>query len=273
VKTLWLALTCATLLSAQNAPKTDGPAISKNGWIFTWGDEFNGSGEPDSLKWDRPEYNRRNNDRGPDDWWLKEDSFLDGRGDLVLRAKKIANRNDDEDPYDYSTGAIRSLGRFEQRFGRFEIRCRMPTQPGWWVAFWLMCGGVVNVDGSGEDGTEIDIMEGFGWTDRINHALHWDGYGEDLRSEVKEVTVPGIRKGFHTFALEWSETEYVFFVDSAETWRSSAGGVSKVPEYVKVTAELSTDPRLIGTETRMDPRRAVFPDSFFVDYVRVYRRP
>jgi beta-glucanase (GH16 family) len=269
----WLfALTGFVLLSCKNPTKTTNSPETLNGWILTWSDEFGGSGEPDGRKWDRPEYNRRNNDAGPDGWWLREDSFLDGRGNLVLRVKKIANRNSDNDSFDYSTGAVRSFGRFVQRFGRYEIRCRMPTQPGWWVAFWLMSEGVGNVDGSGEDGTEIDIMEGFGWTDKINHALHWDGYGKDHKSEGKMLTVPGIRQGFHTFALEWSDTAYVFFVDNAETWRSTAGGVSKVPAWVKVTAELSTESWAIGTGWQNDPKKAVFPDSFFVDYVRVYKK-
>lgn len=272
MKTVWIVLTSLILLTSNKPSKIDKSAESTNGWTLAWSDEFNGSGDPDGRKWDRPEYNRRNNDSGPDGWWLKEDSFLDGRGNLVLRAKKISNRNADNDPFDYSTGSVRSVGRFEQRYGRFEIRCRMPTQPGWWVAFWLMSGGVGHVDGSGADGTEIDIMEGFGWTDRINHALHWDGYGEEHRSEARVFSVQGIRRGFHTFALEWTEKEYVFFVDSAETWRNSAGGVSKVPEYVKITAELSTESRVIGPGWQNDPERAVFPDSFFVDYVRVYRR-
>jgi hypothetical protein len=86
------------------------------------------------------------------------------------------------------------------------------------------------------------------------------------------LTVPGIRQGFHTFALEWSDTAYVFFVDNAETWRSTAGGVSKVPAWVKVTAELSTESWAIGTGWQNDPKKAVFPDSFFVDYVRVYKK-
>ncbi len=34
-----------------------------------WSDEFDGTGEPDVLKWERQEYNRRNNDNGPDGWW------------------------------------------------------------------------------------------------------------------------------------------------------------------------------------------------------------
>jgi beta-glucanase (GH16 family) len=248
------------------------PDIEKEGWVLTWHDEFDGSGVPDIRKWDRPEYNRRNNDNGPDGWWLQEDSFLDGEGNLIIRARKIQNQNSDGDPYDYSTGAVRTIDRFEQCFGLFEIRCQLPQQPGWWVAFWLMSPTVGNEDGSGEDGTEIDIFEGFGWIDAINQALHWDGYGDAHKSEGKKTTVSGIRNGYHIFTLEWYEDVYVFLIDGTETWRSSAGGVSKVPAYVKITGELSTESWAINEYWSNDPRKATYPDSMVVDYVRVYKK-
>jgi len=261
---------CTLMLFSCKNPSDEG---KKQGpWIKTWGDEFNGTGAPEAKKWDRPEYNRRNNDSGPDGWWLQEDSYLDGKGNLVLRAKKINNRNSDKDQFDYSTGAIRSYGKFQQQFGRFEIRCQLPTQPGWWVAFWLMSEGVGNVNDAGEDGTEIDIFEGFGWTDAINHALHWNGYGAEHQSEGHMAPVPGIRNGFHTFALEWEKDMYRFYVDDIETWRSAAGGVSKVPAYVKITAELSTESWAVNQYWSNNPARAVFPDSFLVDYVRVFKK-
>lgn len=237
-------------------------------WVLTFSDEFEGD-VIDVNKWDRPAYNRRNNDKGPDGWWLQEDSYLDGDGNLVIRARKIDNRNNDDDPYDYSTGAIRTSGKFQQKFGRFEIRCKLPAQPGWWVAFWLMSNTVTSVGNGGEDGTEIDIFEGFGWTDRLNFALHWDGYGDAHKSDATQVTIDNIRDGYHTFTLEWTEKEYVFMVDSAEVWRTSAGGVSKVPAYVKVTGELSTENWAINEYWSNDPELSEFPDYFLVDYVRV----
>ena len=260
-----IIFTC--IISCSNPESTD---VDTSEWRLVWQDEFNGSGEVDISKWDKPEYNRRNNDNGPDGWWLKENSYQDGNGNLVIGASVIFNRNSDDDSYDYATGAVRSKGKFEQRFGKFEIRCQMPSEPGWWVAFWLMSESVGNVDSSGEDGSEIDIMEGFGWTDRINQALHWDGYGEDLKSEGNSFTVDGIRNGYHTFALEWNEEEYIFFVDSVETWRTSAGGVSKVPAYVKITGELSTQPWAMSEWWANNPAAGKFPDYFLIDYVRVW---
>jgi len=260
--------------TCEKNPANEQDVNTQEKWLLTWSDEFDGSGTPDPAKWDRPEYNRRNNDSGPDGWWLREDSYLNGKGQLVIRAKRINNKNNDGDQYDYSTGAVRSKGFFEQKFGRFEARCKLPTQPGWWVAFWLMSPTVGNVGDGGRDGTEIDIMEGFGWTEHTQHAMHWDGYGDAHQSESHGFDWPGLLAGYHTFALEWFEDEYVFYVDSVETWRTTAGGVSQVPAYVKLTGELSTENWAVSKYWSNDPTRAVWPDSFLIDYffksVRIY---
>ncbi len=266
---LILLSTCFVILSCGNR-KAEEDNSGEPEYMLTWSDEFNGE-TIDTAKWDKPEMNRRNNSEGSDGWWDKEDSYLDGEGNLVIRVKKIDNRNDDNDPYDYSTGAIRTKGRFQQKFGKFEIRCKLPEQAGWWVAFWLHSPSVGNVNGSGEDGTEIDIFEGFGWTDTLNFALHWDGYGADHKSEGFKKSIDGIRDGFHTYTLKWAEDEYVFLVDNVQVWRTSAGGVSKVPAYVKITGELSTESWAISEKWSNNPELAEYPDYFIVDYVRVYQ--
>jgi len=235
-----------------------------------WSDEFDGTGIPDPSKWDRPEYNRRPNAKGADGYWSKEDSFLDGKGNLVIRVRKIADKNNDGDPYDYSVGAIRTLGKFTQKYGRFDIRCQLPKQQGWWVAFWMMQGNVSSEVNAGVDGSEVDIMEAFGWTNKINHAIHYDGYGAAHKSVSKSELIPGIREGFHTYSLEWYPEMYVFFVDGKEQWRSTGGGVCNQPGYIKVTGEISTEDWAINNYWSNDPAKATYPDSFKVDYVRVY---
>ena len=118
------------------------------------------------------------------------------------------------------------------------------------------------IGNDGRDGTEIDIMEKPWLDDRINYALHWDGYGKEHKSAAKEVKVPGIMEGFHTYALLWTPEEYVFYVDGKETWRSKAGGVCQVPLYIKLSDEVGN--------WAGDIRKAKLPDQFLVDYVRVY---
>ena len=159
----------------------------------------------------------------------KEDAYLDGHGNLVLRARQIPNQNGDGDPHDYSTGAIRTKGRFEQAFGKFEIRCKLQNQPGWWTAFWLMTEDQHKIDGSGRDGSEIDIMEAFGVSEGINHAMHWDGYGPEHKGDGKRTSHPGIKSGYHTFALGVVRNLYIFYVDGKESGSRSPAAFPRSP--------------------------------------------
>ena len=268
----------AVPMTVESAPeKTVAPAkpekpapAPEDRWVLAWEDHFDGTGVPPTNRWEYLDYLRWKNDNGPEGYWKKEDVYLDGKGHLVIRARQISNQNGDADPHDFSTGGIRTKDRFEQAFGKFEIRCQLPAQPGWWAAFWLMTEGQHNIDGSGRDGTEIDIMEAFGVSEDINHALHWDGYGPEHRGDGKKTSHPGIKSGFHTFALEWYENLYIFYVDGKEVWQSNNGGVSQIPEYVKVTAEISTVDWTTTTNWAGNPELGHFPDYFIVDYVKVY---
>lgn len=241
-------------------------------WRIVFQDEFNGIGRPDSDKWISKEYNRKPNPNGPDGWWDADNAYLNGLGKLVLMTSVIPNRNpkEDSDPYDYASAMVSTEGKFEQAYGRFEVRAKLPQAPGWWSAFWLFSNSVHHVDGSGRDGTEVDIMETFGWNDKVHHALHWDGYGKRHQWGGFDTVQPGIRKGWHTFTLEWFPDEYIFYVDGQETWRTALGGVAQAPLWVKLSGEVATDDSVANKwwANKPDPRK--FPDKFVIDWVRVY---
>jgi beta-glucanase (GH16 family) len=98
--------------------------------------------------------------------------------------------------------------------------------------------------------------------DRVQHALHWDGYGRAHKSVGEVTTTPGVMNGFHTFSIWWKMDEYVFYVDGKETWRTKAGGVCQVPLYIKLSDEIG--------DWAGEITQAKLPDRFLVDYVRVY---
>ena len=241
-------------------------------WRLVFQDEFSGRGRPDPDKWISKEYNRRPNDDGPDGWWDPTNAYLNGSGMLVLKTSVIKNRNPDEDsdPYDYASAMVSTEGKFEQAFGRYEVRAKLPHSPGWWSAFWLFSQSVHHVDGSGRAGTEVGIMDTFGWNDKVHHALHWDGYGEQHQWSAFSAVRPGIRRGWHTFTLEWFPDEYIFYVDGQETWRSSAGGVSQNPLCVKLSGEISSREDMANKWWANTPDPDRFPDKFVIDWVRVY---
>lgn len=217
-------------------------------WKLVWSDEFDGP-QVDTNKWELlGDWKRR------DGWWVKEDSFLDGKGNLVLRTKKEGER--------FTSGAVRTRGRFEHAFGYWTARCQLPKAPGHWAAFWLMSDRVGQVGDEGRDGTEIDIAE-FPWRDgKFTMNLHWDGYGQAHKRAGTNVFVPAITDGFHEFSLAWHTNEYVFYLDGRETWRTSAGGVARQPEFAKFSNEVG--------EWAGDIRKAKLPDDFLIDYIRVY---
>jgi beta-glucanase (GH16 family) len=220
-------------------------------WKLVWADEFDGK-EIDTSKWEI--FGARRDRRRRDGFWVKDDAYLDGKGHLILRTKKDGDR--------YTCGAIRSRGKFEHAFGYWVARCKYPEQPGHWPAFWLHTQRMNKVGDDGRDGTEIDIMEKPWREDRITQNLHWDGYGKQHKHAGTTVDVPGISEGFHTFGLDWRPEEYVFYIDGKVTWRTSAGGVSRVPQYAKLTEEIG--------KWGGDITKAALPDHFVVDYVRVY---
>jgi beta-glucanase (GH16 family) len=237
---MWLAATPAL---AQDLPAPpEGMA-----WKLVWSDEFSGK-TLDESKWETPPDARRR-----DGWWLRKAVALEG-GNLVMRTLKEGDR--------WIDGCVRTRGKFEKAFGYFVIRVRLQKQPGHWSAFWMMGDTVGRVGEGGRDGTEIDIFEKPWMDERVQHALHWDGYGKEHKSEGKVSTHPGVMEGWHTFSLWWTPDEYVFYVDGKETWRTRAGGVCQVPLYLKISDEIGNWAGNIA--------KANLPDEFLIDYVRVY---
>jgi beta-glucanase (GH16 family) len=242
------SLACsATAQVSESKPFLPSPPAGKS-WRLVWQDDFDGT-MLDESKW-----NRLGDSKRRDGFWIKDDAYLSGKGTLILRTRKDSDR--------FTCGAVNTQGKFEHTFGFYVARCKAPKQPGHWPAFWMMSGGVGKVGDGGRDGTEIDIME-MPWRDgKVTFNLHWDGYDKDHRSAGTNTVIPALMEGFHEYALHWTPEEYVFYVDGKEVWRTRAGGVSQVPEYLKLTEEIGT--------WGGDITRAALPDTFEVDYVRVY---
>jgi beta-glucanase (GH16 family) len=170
----------------------------------------------------------------------------------------------------YGSGAV--YGRYQRAFGYFEAKVKFPTQQGHWCAFWVYSDsqGSTNIIG-GADGAEIDVMEKAWLTDRVQSALHWDGYGSGSGSSGKSTYNLGMTDGgWHIFGLDWTPTNYAFYVDGLLTWSTNAGGVSRVPSYVILSEEvgyMGNGPTVWGNGSITN---AVLPDYYLVDYVRVY---
>lgn len=162
---------------------------------------------------------------------------------------------------------------FSQKFGYFECRCILPKGADIWSAFWLMNDGVYAEDGSGRDGTEIDIFESDGYEkpfkNNVSSNLHFDGYNEAHQSHgaTRFLIKNNPYEEFNTYGLEWNEEEYIFYINGVETFRTSFGGVSQNPEYLILSVEMRGENGVPSQRENAPGEDA----QFVVDYVKVYQ--
>lgn len=247
-------------------------------WNLVWQDEFDGSAL-DRAKWDfRLHLMQQRHTTFTDDA-----IELDGNSHLLLR---LCERNGHFYTSQLQTGSNymdrpgAAYGKFTwpiaaiqppklmHRYGYYEIRCKLPTQPGWWVAFWLQSPVIGSTLNPAESGVEVVIMENRDRDGTVAHKNHWNGYGPDHRSVASGARrlsdTPG---GWHVFGLLWTEAGYVYYIDGKESWRVD-GPVSHRDQFIMLSAECSG--YRDGNAPSEELRRAVLPDAFVVDYVRVF---
>ena len=222
--------------------------------ILLFEDNFDGE-DLDLTKWERcPEWKRG---RGACVWDPKY-SCLDGKGHLILRAAYEADGL-------VHSGGVRTTSTFWGGYGYYEASICFPTAVGTWGAFWMMCGDVFKVDGSAVSGVEVDVIESGECARRgVNHALHWDGYKPGQHKSVSHVipNVPELYEGWHVYGCQWTKTDYVFFIDGRETWRTSEPGICERPGYMKLTTEFGSWAAPVVPEE--------LPDFCRVDWVRAW---
>ena len=159
---------------------------------------------------------------------------------------------------------------YEQLYGYFEIRCKMPKGKGMNPAFWLLTDGMWHDDSDGGlTGAEVDVFETK--TDQgekslyhnaVFHTIHVDSYEENHRSEHQGFFYgEDIYNEFNTYGVEWNENEYVFYINGVETARTSFGGVCRVPLYLILSIG-------VDENIRLNPE---LPAAMTVDYVRCYQ--
>lgn len=158
--------------------------------------------------------------------------------------------------------------KFEHCQGYWEARCKLPTQPGWWGAFWLQSAVIGSSLDPRRAGVEIDVMENFTRDGIVSHNIHWGGYGADLTSRGSGPRqVDDWQDQFHNYGCLWTQDALAFFIDGTETWRSSEA-VPQCPEFILLTTEIRGAAG--GILPAQEVTLAELPDTFVVDHIRVF---
>ncbi len=202
-------------------------------------------------------------------------------GNLIIKTAYMKDGLNGK-PAGWYTAGIDTGHSFQHSYGYYECRCILPKGYGHWSAFWIFGDGVGNIDGTGKDGAEIDIMESPFWGNKklknsTIHTIHYDGYGEEHRSKNDgnwKISGDPYNE-FHTYGLEWNESGYTFYIDGKKTSETDFGGVCQVPQFLILSVEVAgkdgvpTEDFSTGTIEDNDGGKD-FYSEFIVDYVRVY---
>lgn len=169
----------------------------------------------------------------------------------------------------YTSAKITTKDKFEFRYGRIEIRAKLPVGKGVWPAFWLLG---ANIDEVGWPmGGEIDIMEYVGkMPGVILNAIHTqDSHGNTVNS--KRTTIGDIEQGFHTYSANWTPDKIAFLVDGKVHYtfgpQNKTGKTWPFDKPFYIILNTAIGGNLGGPEVD----GAIFPQDYVVDYVRVYK--
>ncbi len=178
-------------------------------WILDFSDEFNDT-SVDITKWNIDDGDKSRAARpglGIDYWMWKKSNVWEEDGNLVLQVVKH-NANT------MHCGSIHSHTKYHTQYGYFEARIKIAkADKGTHTAFWLQGPNMSNVDGTANDGAEIDIFESAWLGDYTKSVVHIDGYGNDHQANTKKYDTPGIHEGYHTFGLHWTKDFMKIYYD------------------------------------------------------------
>ncbi len=181
---------------------------------------------------------------------------------------------------EFGEGWYTGMVKLKERYckGYFEIRCIVNSDPGFWSAFWIQADDpyTASVSKGGVGGAEVDIFESMSYDnlvgkDSVTHTIHCagvDGEQEGFQSEhLGDFYGENIYEQYNTYGLEWTDDEYIFYINGVETRRSSFGnGVSEVLEDVIVSLEIPSEEEL------EDLDKDTYKTEYIIDYVKIYQK-
>jgi beta-glucanase (GH16 family) len=245
---------------------------------LVWNDEFDGSGVVNNTKW----FHQTQLPNGSS-WYNGElqhytnrssNSYL-SNGILNIMAKKEAFSSQGHTKQ-YTSARLNS--KFAFKYGRVEVRAKLPTGAGTWPAIWML-GKNINEPGGfwkPTHGTtnwpacgEIDIMEHWGTNQNvISSAVHFPvngnlSVGQYVTNAQTKTTVSS---QFHVYAVDWNAQRITFSVDGVNHFSYSPPVKNQftwpfdAEQYLLLNVAI--EPSVLNTFVQ---------SAMEIDYVRVYQ--
>ena len=250
-----------------SALMTNSSAQVTTKWKLVWSDEFNYEGLPDSTKW--------NYDVGGHGWGNNELQYYTyktianaraANGKLVIEAIKEKKENNN-----YTSARLITKGKGDWKFGRIEVKAKLPQGRGTWPAIWMLAS---TSPLKWPDDGEIDIMEHVGFHPGYIHgSIHSKKYNHVIGTQKTDtIKVEDCSEKFHVYGVEWNKDSVKVSVDAKEYFKfaNEHSGYDAWPFDNKMHLLLNIAVGgNWGGQKGVDEN--IWPQKMEIDYVRVYQ--
>lgn len=269
----YLLIAALTYLAFPCALFAQPPA--RSGYEIAWFDEFDGT-SLDTFRWTASSNSGGGGNFSIQHYLPEMVTVADGK--LVITSNDIPTAKKP-----YRSGLVETNNY--QKFGRWDVRAKLPGTKGTWPAIWLLSNNAIYPWPSRG---EIDIMENRGNEPQTTSSAFHFGTNPPYAPQFLYANQSQVQNGtnvnyhsndFHTYSMEWDPDQIRFFVDDVHHFTVRD---SNVDGFLTGTDEFAGggvgEMRLIintaigGTFLPNPDETSVWPQTFEVDYVHAYTK-
>ena len=243
--------------------------LSYPGKSMVWSDEFNQTSlDMNSWNYETGGY-----------WFNNEIQYYRGgtantalqNGKLVITAKKETYQN-----REHTSARLTTEGKVEYKYGRIDVRAKLPKGQGIWPAIWLL-GDNMSTVGWPACG-ELDMMELLGHEPyKIHGSINYGPQGNSwAHTKTTSYSLP-VSEGdfsdkYHVFSVLWEENSIKYYVDdnlyATYNPNNIAGGQAwrfNHPFFFILNIA-------VGGDWPGNPEpTTIFPQQMLIDYIRIFQ--
>ncbi len=292
------------LFAALALLATPAAAAENSGWTLVWSDEFDAKGI-DRSKWgfDVDCWGGGNEEHQCYTKSARNAGIEDGKLVITARYERVTGpalpehlrrtsaTPEAEATRDISSARLSTKGKASWRYGKVEVRAKLPQGQGTWPAIWML--PEKDRYGSWAASGEIDILEAVnlgvpcakcpgGRENTILGTLHFGGKWPNNQHKGEEVAMPAVLDdGFHTYAIEWQPDRIawlfdgkVYAVRTADEWSTTGSKTRGAPfdQPFHLILNLAIGGKLAETRGLGGVRLDGYPKRMEIDWVRVWQQ-
>jgi beta-glucanase (GH16 family) len=263
---IFAVLAVLALVATAALPVTAHAAASKY-QNLVWSEDFNGGPRLNTANW--------NYVTGGGGW---------GNGELETYTSNTANVNVTNGLLNivgiynpttgsYTSGRLTTKNKVTMKYGRIDVRAKLPTGVGSWPAIWMLANGSLYGNRYLANG-EIDIMEEVGADQNeivaSAHSMYYNPSNGNTRYGVMQL--PTANTAFHTYSLVIDPEYLSYQVDNVEYYKvmnDHTGYKSfpyNQPYYLLLNLAIGGS---WGGYKGVDTKS--MPWTFSIDYVKIYQ--